>query len=150
MSANVVVIGAGIIGASAAYHLQKAGARVTVVDAGARSATQASFGWINASFYLDEDHFHLRTAGIKAYRGLCDELALPIRWEGCLCYENQGLALDAQRDALRALGYDCTEIDAQKFTDLATAIADPPERCQQFRVGIGVEHHLRFRSARLQ
>ena len=49
---KVIVVGAGIVGASIAYHLAAAGAAVTVLDAGAvgAGASAKSFGWINASF----------------------------------------------------------------------------------------------------
>ncbi|TIQ62348.1 MAG: FAD-binding oxidoreductase, partial [Mesorhizobium sp.] len=48
---HVIVVGAGIIGASIAWHLAKAGAKVTIVaDSGAGGvATPNSFAWINAS-----------------------------------------------------------------------------------------------------
>ena len=57
---SVLVVGAGIIGAASAYALQSAGAQVTIVDAGGETATDASFGWINACFHHDTAHFHLR------------------------------------------------------------------------------------------
>jgi glycine/D-amino acid oxidase-like deaminating enzyme len=76
MKQQVIVIGAGIIGASIAYQLAKAGAAVTVLDAGgpAGQASGASFGWINASFYVDPDHFALRLAGIEAHERLARSL----------------------------------------------------------------------------
>jgi glycine/D-amino acid oxidase-like deaminating enzyme len=48
---HVIVAGAGIIGASIAWHLVQASARVTIVDAGEGGgvATKNSFAWINAS-----------------------------------------------------------------------------------------------------
>ena len=66
---QVVIIGAGLIGAGLAYRLTQAGARVTVVEAQGAPATQASghsFGWINASYYLTPAHHHLRVAGMAA------------------------------------------------------------------------------------
>ena len=66
MAQKVMVIGAGILGAATAYELQKAGSDVTVIDSGQGGATQASFGWINASFYLDADHFRLRQQSLAA------------------------------------------------------------------------------------
>ncbi|WP_279617127.1 FAD-dependent oxidoreductase [Streptomyces regalis] len=45
----VVVVGAGIVGASAAYHLARCGAPVTLIDRGAAPATGVtggSFAWI--------------------------------------------------------------------------------------------------------
>ncbi|MEM8981324.1 MAG: FAD-dependent oxidoreductase, partial [Pseudomonadota bacterium] len=60
MQKTIIIVGAGVIGACVAYHLARAGARVTVVDADSAGATAASFGWINASYFLNEDHYHLR------------------------------------------------------------------------------------------
>ncbi|WP_299374565.1 FAD-dependent oxidoreductase [uncultured Tateyamaria sp.] len=104
---KVVIIGGGIIGAALAHRLIRDGADVTVLDAGL-GATAASFGWINASFFLDDDHFRLRAEGIAAWRRLGVEIA----WSGCLCWEESGDAFDAQAAALRALGYPVKEVDA--------------------------------------
>ena len=51
MRKNLVVVGAGIVGASVAYHAARAGAVVTLVDAGQPGAgvTANSFAWIGAS-----------------------------------------------------------------------------------------------------
>ena len=47
---QVAVVGAGIVGASIAYHLTQRGARVTIVDSGKPGfgASSHSFAWINA------------------------------------------------------------------------------------------------------
>lgn len=129
---KTIVIGAGIIGASAAYHLQKAGAQVLVIDAGRASATDASFGWINASFLQSEDYFHLRCAGMEAYRALAQDLDVPITQCGCLCWDSTGPAFDAQRDALAGLGYDVEELDAKGFAKREPQVATPPERSLYF------------------
>lgn len=129
---SVIVIGAGIVGAACAYRLQRAGARVTILDAGGQSATATSFGWINASFHHDETHFHLRDAGLSAWRTLTEALPLDIAWQGALCWEETGAAFDAQRDHLAALGYDVTEIDSAAFARLEPHVATPPERALHF------------------
>ena len=51
MSSDLVVVGAGIVGASVAYHTARAGAVVTLIDAGRPGAgvTADSFAWIGAS-----------------------------------------------------------------------------------------------------
>ena len=133
MARKTLIIGAGIIGAASAYSLQKAGADVTVLDAGGANATTASFGWINASFYLDRDHFNLRSDSIEAYQDLASELSLPLDWCGCLCWEETGAAFDAQRDELIDLGYEVEVIERAEFTALEPHIAHPPERCLMFR-----------------
>lgn len=74
----VVVVGAGILGASAAWHLARAGARrVTLVDAGTpdTGTTPAGAGFV-AAFAADTNRrFHantiaLETYGVDFYRGL--------------------------------------------------------------------------------
>lgn len=80
---KVIVVGAGIVGATISYRLARAGVAVTVVQDGAIGATPRSFGWINASFYVDAAHHHLRFEGIAAYGRLADDVSdLPIAMKG--------------------------------------------------------------------
>ena len=55
MTDHVIVIGAGAIGASIAWHLARRSVRVSILDQGlpASAASDRSFGWLNASFYGD-------------------------------------------------------------------------------------------------
>ena len=125
---HVIVVGAGIIGAITAYRLAAAGAQVTVIDASqpASAASGASFGWINASFYLDEDHFALRLAAMEAHRRLDRALKTTATvWQGCLCWEEQGAAFDAQYAALERLGYDVRELDHDAVAALEPEITAP-------------------------
>ena len=125
---HVIVVGAGIIGALTAYQLARAGAQVTVIEASqpASAASGASFGWINASFYLDEDHFAVRAAAMSSHRRLGDILKTTATfWQGCLCWEEQGAAFDAQHEALQTLGYTVREVDRAAFNMLEPAIAAP-------------------------
>ena len=130
---SVLVIGAGILGASAAFALQRAGAQVKIVDDGAEVATAASFGWINASFHHDTAHFRLRAAGLDAWERLGRTLDLPVAWQGTLCWEETGAAFDAQRDQLAALGYAVEEVDAAAFAAFEPHVAAPPERALKFK-----------------
>ena len=74
---RVVVIGAGIVGASLAYHLAAKGADVSVVEAEgiASGVTGTSFAWINPSHPDPGPIALLRGAAINAYRRL--ETRLP-------------------------------------------------------------------------
>lgn len=124
---KIAIVGGGIIGAALARALVVAGADVTVFE-GAPGATVASFGWVNASFHLNDDHFALRAAGLEAWRRLGGHVA----WTGCLCWEEGGAALDAQRDQLVDLGYAVEEIDARGFATLEPHVT-APERALRFR-----------------
>ena len=92
MDANrIVVVGAGIIGASIAYHLVKRGAKVAIVDAvrpGA-GATEKSFGWINATFSKrPQAYFDLNQLGLAGWRRLETELGgeLKVQWGGSVAW----------------------------------------------------------------
>ncbi|WP_298969762.1 FAD-binding oxidoreductase [uncultured Roseobacter sp.] len=125
---KVIIVGAGIIGALTAFRLAERGAEVTVIDAGqpAGAASGASFGWTNASFHADQDHFNLRLAAIAAHRRLGADLQSDaIRWPGCLCWEAQGDAFDEQHKALKALGYAVSEVSAQAFAELEPSVVAP-------------------------
>ena len=92
MDANrIVVVGAGILGASIAYHLVKRGASVLIVEAvrpGAE-ATEKSFGWINATFSKrPRAYFDLNQLGLAGWRRLEIELGgeLKVQWGGSVSW----------------------------------------------------------------
>jgi glycine/D-amino acid oxidase-like deaminating enzyme len=104
---RIVVVGAGITGASIAYHLAKRGAKVAIVDAirpGA-GATENSFGWINATFSKrPRAYFDLNQLGIAGWRRLEMELGgeLKVRWGGSVAWvAGDGAAAGGDADALR-------------------------------------------------
>lgn len=84
---RVVVVGAGIVGASIAYQLAKAGARVTVIDkeGPASHATGGSFAWMNATWAKTPRAYHsLNQNSVTDWVALQQELDLPVRWGGSL------------------------------------------------------------------
>lgn len=76
MGARIVVVGAGLIGASVARRLAEGGASVTVLEASrpAGGASLATFSWINALGKQPEAYFALNVAGLAEHRALVDEL----------------------------------------------------------------------------
>ncbi|TGU93211.1 FAD-binding oxidoreductase [Mesorhizobium sp. M00.F.Ca.ET.151.01.1.1] len=72
---RVIVMGAGIVGSSVAYEAAKAGAQVTVLEAGkiAGGASAASFAWTNATGKRPHSYFALNVAGMRAHLDLSRE-----------------------------------------------------------------------------
>ena len=132
MAQNIVIVGGGIIGAMAAYHLAKQGAQITVVDAGNARATDASFGWINSSFFADDAHFNLRTEGIAAYKRLAKTLDVPVTTQGSLVWEGEGAVFDTQLAKLNRLGANVQVIGRKEFGALEPAVGQPPEGAMLF------------------
>lgn len=84
---RIAVIGAGIVGASIAYYLTKAGAQVTVLDRHdiATRASRGTFAWLNATWAKQPRHYHrLNQLGLAAWQELEQELGIPIKWGGSL------------------------------------------------------------------
>ena len=132
MDANrIVVVGAGIIGASIAYHLVKRGAKVVIVDAvrpGA-GATENSFGWINATFSKrPRAYFDLNQMGVGAWRRLQTELGgeLKVQWGGSVTWAPADRTADALRECVRRhqeWGYATHLIDEDEFRRLLPNVA---------------------------
>ena len=88
---HILVVGAGLIGASIAYHLSFAGAKVTVIDkqGPASHASLGTFGWINASYAKQPQHYHsLSQQSVQAWHQLQQQLNIPVKWGGSLEWFN--------------------------------------------------------------
>lgn len=84
---HVVVAGAGIVGASIAYHLAKSGASVTVIDkqGPATHASRGTFAWINATWAKQPHNYHaLSQEGVSNWKELHQTLGFPVRWSGSI------------------------------------------------------------------
>jgi glycine/D-amino acid oxidase-like deaminating enzyme len=126
---TVIVVGGGIIGASIAWHLTAAGARVTLVtQAIGGVATPTSFAWINASWGNPEPYFRLRSHSMEQWRRLAGDVSgIQLGWNGGLCW-------DLPRDELRAYvanhdawGYDIREVSESEAARIEPALRQPPE-----------------------
>jgi sarcosine oxidase subunit beta len=128
LSTDVVVVGAGVIGASTAYHLARAGLGVVVVDAfdgPAEGSTGRSFASIRAQ-WADALNIELSWRSIQAYRSLPDEHGIDVgyRPSGYLFLVPEA-AWDAQLAAVdlqRAHGVPVDVLDvrsAQRITEFA-------------------------------
>jgi len=107
-SPTIAVVGAGIIGASIAWHLARAGARVKIVEAANPGgvATPNSFSWINSNYSFDESYFALRHHSMGQWRRLAAELPqLPVSFSGSIYIPAQGFDLEEFVARNSAWGY---------------------------------------------
>ncbi len=126
---HIVVVGAGIIGASIAWRLVRAGARVTVVAAGGAGgvATPATFAWINASWGNPETYFRLRSRSMREWSRLAAELpSVGLSWCGGLCWDMPRADLEAYAAQHAGWGYGIRLVDGADALRIEPALAEPP------------------------
>ena len=132
---RVVIAGAGIMGASIAYHLAKRGAQVTILEKQrpGSGATEKSFAWINATFSKQpRSYYDLNLSGIAGWRRLTLELAgdLQIQWGGSVAWFEPGTPdADKLKDKLKThqqWGYPAHLVDAAEIRRLLPSIAPGP------------------------
>jgi glycine/D-amino acid oxidase-like deaminating enzyme len=121
---KIVVIGAGVMGASVTYRLAQAGAAVTVLEAGriGGGTSGTSFAWTNAHQKPPRTYHDLNVAGMQAHAALADEFGATPWWHGggSLEWVSEGDRLAQQRNVeqLRAWGYAAEWIDTSQLQDL--------------------------------
>ncbi|HSU05443.1 MAG TPA: FAD-binding oxidoreductase [Acetobacteraceae bacterium] len=81
---KVIVIGAGVMGASTAFRLAQAGAEVLVLEAVRVGAgtSHISFAWTNAHNKPPRPYHDMNVAGMKAHAALRDEFGGAHWWHG--------------------------------------------------------------------
>lgn len=136
---DIIVVGAGVVGAAVAYRLALAGARVTVLEAAQRvgaGTSGRSFAWTNSNEKVPRPYYDLNVAGMRAHQALGDELGATPWWHGGGSVEWFGT--DAERAAqqnkverLRSWGYAAQWITPPRLHELEpdidlTAVGDAP------------------------
>lgn len=81
---RAVVIGGGVIGASAAYRLAQGGAAVTLLDRGrlCGGTSAASFAWTNSNQKTPREYHDLNVEGMRAHAALRNEFGAAPWWHG--------------------------------------------------------------------
>lgn len=132
MTKSVLVVGAGIVGASIAMRLARAGARVTVADLAppGTAASARSFGWINAN-RAAPDYYRLRSAAIAAWDRLAGVIGPCTSSPGGGLYWQEGdWSAEAEAAALNACDaiapYGAQVVARDRIAALEPALADPP------------------------
>ena len=100
---DVVIVGAGVVGAALGFRLAAAGAHVTLFEAAERvgaGTSGRSFAWTNANDKPPRAYHDLNVAGMRAHAALADEFGGLPWWHGGGSVE--WFATAAERDAQRA------------------------------------------------
>ena len=129
MARNVLVVGAGIVGASLAWHLARAGCHVTVAGVQGGVATPCTFAWINASWGNPEFYFHFRRRSMAGWRRLEAALSdLGVDWCGGMLWDLPDDRLSAYAEQHAGWGYGIRMIDRAEAQRLEPGLLSPPER----------------------
>lgn len=133
MALRVLVVGGGIMGASAAWHLTHLGAKVTVLEQKpepARGATRWSYGWVGTSSAFPSDSaipFASTLDAISEFYRLERGLgSLPVVARGAIVWldtEEQTLKLIQEQ---RSAGVDMKSLCPRQVGELEPRLAHPP------------------------
>lgn len=126
---RVVISGAGIIGASIAYHLAQRGAQVTILEKQrpGSGATRNSFAWLNAS-KQPRLYYELNLMGMLGWRRLCTEIGaeLQVQWGGSVQWVPPGArvaSLWRRTQQFEQWGYPIGVVDQEEFARLLPAVS---------------------------
>lgn len=128
-STDVVIIGAGILGCSAAYELAKRGRKIVLLDAGSigQGTSTKSFSWINATSKTNhKGYFELNAQGLDMYRAMANKWGaekVGLHQSGMLEWADasDGLGLKAIRQTVKTLaawGYSIQALDHKSLEKL--------------------------------
>jgi glycine/D-amino acid oxidase-like deaminating enzyme len=137
---GIVVIGAGIVGASLSYHLARAGQNVILLEqanAPAAGATAASFAWIgDATGEWPGGAQDLRPAVMADWRRLEAEVpGVSVRWTGSLTWRSRGGASEPET----ALQKDQYWVGRAEMASLEPNLQHIPERAVYTSTDAGVD-----------
>ncbi|MEW2393445.1 FAD-dependent oxidoreductase [Streptomyces venezuelae] len=137
---DVVVVGAGIVGASVAYHLAGRGVPVTLVERGAGPAggvTGESFGWVSGVGGGSPGGARdLREYVLADYRRLGDELpglAGVVRRSGSLNWGGGPVDREVR------VGAGQVRVGRDEIADLEPNLRDPPDQAVHLPDDLGVD-----------
>ena len=127
---SILIVGSGIVGAAAAYHLARSGATVTVLEREEKTgglATPASWAWINASFFNAEPYARFRFRAMAEWHALALTVpGLSAVWPGSLLWDKDAEGLARAVASHAAWGYDCHMLSPEAAGETEPSLIAPP------------------------
>lgn len=127
---RVAVVGAGIVGASIAFHLAERGVRVSIYDSAepAMAASRASFAWINARDKNPHGYHDLNRRSIDMWERFARRLGgdIGLRWGGELRWSATEAGANDLRERVRELqswGYPIRELSGEEVAEMEPGLA---------------------------
>ncbi|KUF06966.1 FAD-binding oxidoreductase [Leucobacter sp. G161] len=131
-TSQVIIVGAGVLGASIAYHLAASGRAVTIVERGtvASGATSASFGWVGlaksaAHAYQDPLRAEAAEHFARLRRDLSHEIS--VVGDGAISWENSPAETRAFVEEHRSIGHDLELVTRAEALEREPMLCDAPE-----------------------
>jgi glycine oxidase len=132
-SADVAIVGAGVVGCAIAYHLARAGARVAVYDRGpiGGGASGAAAGLLAPTGFITQDNpfARLAIASLEAFPALAEELwthsGVNIRFDRCGALRLAGGLREAGRLRRRMTTWAALGMDAEWLGATALRALEP-------------------------
>ena len=135
---KIAVIGAGIVGASVAFHLSQHGMDVSVFDKNqpGSGASGHSFAWINAFSKQPRHYYDLNYRSMDRWPRFAEDLGedIGLRWGGNVTYcsdPDEGKRLASECERLNSWGYSARLISSEELSSL-----EPNLKIGQFHTGI--------------
>lgn len=131
---SIVVIGAGILGASIAWRLSQRGRRVTLVDKAepGSGASSHSFAWINAGSKEPLHYHNLNRRSLEMWENFASAISpdgssasVGLRWGGKLSWEITVAGAERLASEVRQLqswGYPTRLIDSSELSELVPTL----------------------------
>ena len=141
---KVVVVGAGIIGASIAYHLSRRAVAVTVLEKSqpGSGASSHSFAWINGTTKRPAAYHDFNRRSLEMWSRFSRDLMADVglRWGGQLEWESTSRRANQLGQRLKQLqkwGYPCRMIDEAELRRLEPGLSPGPVAAAGFSYADG-------------